>query len=270
MTARQVMCIGRARIARAAPLGLAALAIGTALPAPAVAQQALADLSDPVAYERCLAHAKSDPEEAFEDAIAWRDAGGGPGALHCTALSLVGLGQFEEAAGRLEDLAQSMKTFAPAARADVLGQAARAWLSAGRATRAFAAASAGLALDPDNVELIVDRSEVLASAANYWEALDDLNRALELDPDQIDALIFRATAYRYVDALDLSRDDLSRALAMAPGNVDALVERGIVRRLDGDDVGARADWLRVLELAPTGAAADNARANLARLDVRVE
>lgn len=265
--ARQVT--SRTHTARFAGL-LALLAIATAFTTAAAAQTRLAELPDRIAYQRCVADARSDPEAAFERAIAWRDAGGGPGAAHCTALALVGLGQYSEAAGRLEDLAQAMVKFPPTARAEVLGQAAHAWLRAGRATRAYAAVSAGLALDPDNIGLMVDRSEVLASAANYWEALDDLNRALELDPTQIDALVFRATAYRYVDALDLARDDLARALEFVPDSVDALLERGIVRRLDGDDVGARADWLRVLELVSTGAAAESARANLARLDLHID
>ena len=44
----------------------------------------------------------------------------------------------------------------------------------------------------------------------------------------------------------------------------------VVRRLAGDDAGARADWLAILRLAPDGAAADAARANLERLDVKTD
>ena len=55
-----------------------------------------------------------------------------------------------------------------------------------------------------------------------------------------------------------------------PDNAEGLLERGILRRLAGDEAGARDDWLKVLALAPEGPAAVDARANLERLDVRVD
>jgi len=135
---------------------------------------------------------------------------------------------------------------------------------------ALAAQSAALSLEPDNVELLIDRSVTLAQARNYWEAIDDLNRALELAPGRGDVLVLRASAYRYVDALDLAAEDLAAALAHNPDDVEALLERGILRRLTGDDDGARADWVRVVSLDPQGPAAEAARDNLERLDVKTE
>lgn len=253
---------------QAAYIALAWPLVFAAAPGTALAQTALTELPAAQAYEQCLALTRTDPEKGFEAAIDWRDTGGGTAAQHCTAVALAELGKFQEAATRLESLADKMVRFAPHVRAAVVGQAGAAWWQAGRTTRAYAALTTALNLDAGNVDLLVTRGEVLASASNFWEALDDFNEALTREPARVDALIFRAAAYRYVDALDLARDDLERALALDADNPDALVERGIVRRLDGDAVGARADWLRILQVAPGSPAADIARENIARLDVR--
>ena len=87
-------------------------------------------------------------------------------------------------------------------------------------------------------------------------------------PHHIDALVFRASAYRYLDSLELAADDVNRALAMNPDHVAAYLERGNVRRLKGDLTGARQDWLAVLQRAPRSPAAEAARYNLERLDVK--
>ncbi len=261
--------MGRTAIRALALLTFSGAAIAAA-PTEADAQVgavALTDLPAPQAYEECLRRVRSDPEQGFETAIDWRDTGGGIAARHCTAVALAELGHLEEAASRLETLADEMTGYAPQVRAAVVGQAGTAWWQAGRTARAYAALTSALTLDPGNVDLLIARGEVLASAANFWEALDDFNDALTVAPARVDALIFRAAAYRFVDALDLARDDLERALTLDGDNPDALVERGMVRRLDGDEVGARADWLHILRVAPESPAADLARANIAKLDV---
>jgi tetratricopeptide (TPR) repeat protein len=221
----------------------------------------------PKEYAACMALARSEPNAAFESALAWQDRGGGPAARHCAAVALIGLGQHREAAARLEALAEGL---APELRIGVLGHAGQAWLLAGEIDRAYAVQSAALGLAPHDPALLVDRGVTLAEAGRYWEAIDDLDRALELDPRRVEALVFRASAYRRVDALELAADDLERALARRPDHPEALLERGIVRRLSGDEAGARRDWLEVLRLAAGTPAADTARENLERMDVKVE
>jgi hypothetical protein len=65
-------------------------------------------------------------------------------------------------------------------------------------------------------------------------------------------------------------EDVTKALGSSPDNPDGLLERGILRRLIGDDLGARADWLAVTRFAPESPAAEAARRNLERMDVKVE
>ena len=65
-----------------------------------------------------------------------------------------------------------------------------------------------------------------------------------------------------------ARADTDAALARDPAHPEALLERGILKRLAGDKDGARADWIKLLEVAPKTAAADAARANLEKMDVK--
>jgi tetratricopeptide (TPR) repeat protein len=255
----------RGKIGRQAVL----LALALSLPARVLwAQGAPVDHSRE--YRACMHLVALDPEEAFEGALAWQSEGGGEPARHCAAAALIGLGHYEEAARRLEALAQGMTAAAPSLRAGVLGQAGQAWHMAGKATRAHAVQSAALQLDPDNVEILADRGITLAGATSYWEAVDDLNRALELAPRRADLLVLRAAAYRFLDALELAGDDIERALKIDPANADGLLERGILHRLKGEDAPAREDWIKVLSLVPQGPTAEAARANLEKLDVKVE
>lgn len=221
-------------------------------------------------YQECLDFALREPEPAFERASTWRDMGGGLPARHCVAVALFGLGNYDEAATRLEKLSGHRDAKDEALRAALLGQAGNAWMMAGKMERAHAALSAGLEIMPDNVDLLIDRSLVLAAAQNYWETVDDLNEALNIEPDQVDALVFRAAAYRYLDTLELAAEDVDRALAIAPGHISGLLERGNIRRLKGDIEGARADWLQIVTREPDSPAAEAARRNLERLDIATE
>ena len=139
---------------------------------------------------------------------------------------------------------------------------------AGKADRAYAVQTTALKLAPKDVDLLVDRAVTLGQAKNYWEAIDDLNRAHELAPKRSDVLVYRASAYRFVDSPDLALEDLDAAIQLDPRNPEAYLERGILRRLANDRNGARSDWLKTLALGtgtPTGEAAQK---NLELLDLK--
>jgi tetratricopeptide (TPR) repeat protein len=231
---------------------------------------ALSSTDDLTTYKRCLELIETDPPNAFEQAMGWRDHGGGNLARHCVAAALVGLGQPAVAADRLEELALTARTAPTAVRARLLSQAGQAWLAARQTDRAHAALTTALEVAPDLPDLYVDRAVTLAAARNYWEAIDDLNKALDIQPRYGIALALRAAAYRYVDSLDLAMDDAEEAVRLAPGLPEAYLERGILRRLRGNVNGARADWLRVLVLEPEGDAGETARANIERLELRLD
>ncbi len=241
---------------------LAALALA-ALP---VVSAAATEIDHARAYATCMALAQRDPEEAFESALAWRDMGGGDAARHCAATALIGLGLYEEAAGRLETLAREIKA-EPGFKAEILAHAGQAWLLGGNPQRAYAVLSAALKLRPDDAGLLVDRATVLAASGDYRNAVADLDHAIERDPARADAFVFRASAHRFLDHLERAEADAERALALDPRHAEGLLEHGIIRRLRGDDAGARRDWLELLRTAPGTPAAEAARTNLARMDV---
>lgn len=218
-------------------------------------------------YSACMTLAAMTPDEAFESALAWRDQGGGNPAEHCIAVALIGIGNYAEGAKRLEALAGNLEARYQHLRGNTLAQAAQAWMLTGDYERAHAVQSVALKDDPDNVELLVDRSLTLGAAASYWEAIDDLNRANELAPKRADILVYRASAYRFVDAQDLALDDLNLVLSAQPDHPEALLERGNIHRLRGDKTAARQDWHRVTLVAEDTPAAEAARTNLEKLEI---
>jgi tetratricopeptide (TPR) repeat protein len=251
----------------------AALLVATTLlvaPRAAYAQERYVDMPVGQAYQSCLASARSDPEAGFEAAIAWRDEGGGAPSLHCVALALFGLGQFAEAATRLESLAADMPTATTREQAAVLAQAGSVWLHVGDLSRAHTVLSQALELDSTDPEIWIDRGDALARGGEYWEAVDDFSEAIDRDETRLDALIFRAAAYRLLEVPDLARDDIARALVVDPDNPDALMELGAVQAGVGEFDAARTTWLRVLDIAPGSRAGAAAREALQQMDVKVE
>ncbi len=215
-------------------------------------------------YERCMKLARQNPVEARSLGQSWHERGGAHPADHCVAVALIGLKQYKEAAVRLEALAQAIT--APAAlRAEVLDQAGQAWGLAGDPARAYAAAGAAVALEPNDLDLLIDRAQAAASVGYYDKAVADLDHVLKADPSRVDALIYRASANRALDRLDPALADVEKAIARAPNSAPAVLERGNIRRLKGDNEGALRDWERVGQLAPGSQADMAAKANIERL-----
>lgn len=213
-------------------------------------------------YEACLELTRRDPQEAEQRAEAWAAAGGGEGARHCLGLALLALGEVARAAERLEALAARSEAPGPA-RAGVFAQAGEAWMLARQPGRAYAAATMGLVLAPEDVELLTDRALALGALGRNAEALDDLDRILTLAPERVEALVLRATAKRRLDRLGEAEADIARALRLDPRSAEALLERGVLRHMRGDTAGARRDWEEAATLAPDSATADLALQNLA-------
>jgi regulator of sirC expression with transglutaminase-like and TPR domain len=222
--------------------------------------------ADAAIYERCTKLARQDPTAAEKLAQSWHERGGAHPADHCAALALIGLQQYKEAAARLDALAQAMTTAPAALRAEVLDQAGQAWGLAGDPVRAYAAAVAAVALQPNDPELLIDRAEAAASAGFLDKAIGDLDHVLKASPNRVDALIYRASAYRTLNRLDPALADIERALALEPNSAPALLERGNIRRLQGDSDGARQDWERVGHLARGSQADMAAKANIEHLE----
>ncbi len=227
-----------------------------------------AELNHAREYARCMGLAPSDPNDAFEMATAWKSLGGGDAAEHCAAVALYHSGQPEYAARRLEVLAETIVA-TPEFKGEILGQAGRAWLSHGDAARAEATLGEAAKLLRGRPGILIDLSEARAARGDYKGAVEDLTNAISADPSRADAFAFRASAYRYLDELGKARADIEAALILEPEAPEALLERGILFRLVDNKDAARADWLKVLEIDPDGEAGRLARANIEKMDVKV-
>jgi tetratricopeptide (TPR) repeat protein len=251
--------------------------IAAVLSSPALAQ----DQNDQERYAACMTLARERPDKAFDQAGQWVGMGGGAPARHCEAVALMGLGEYAEAAHRLEQLAED-PTGDRALRVNLLAQAAQGWLSAGDLSRADAAQTTAIQLAASSPgqgvapvprllpDLYVDRAVTLAQAGKDDEALRDLTQALVLAPGKAEAFVLRSAARRRLGNLPGALTDAEQAIALAPSNPEAYLERGDVylalKRVDD----ARTDWVKVLDLDPRDPSADVARARIEALDVHVK
>jgi tetratricopeptide (TPR) repeat protein len=219
-------------------------------------------VADGPEYEECLGKLRDDAQGALDFAETWKTRNGGDGALHCSALAALALGEPARAGARLEALGARAQV-GPGARAAVFGQAGQAWMVAGEASRAYGAFTLALALTPNDPELLVDRAIAAGALGRYADALSDADGAIAQDAQRSEPWIFRAAALRQLDRPQEALRDIERALALEPASPEALLERGILRQLQGDAQGARADWESVVAASPDSAAADLAQQNLA-------
>ena len=216
-------------------------------------------------YARCLDLVKRHAGRALEAATAWRGAGGGAAAQHCSALALTSLRRYPEAAQQLDDAAHDGMAGGDGVRADLLDQAGNAWMLAGRADKAVASLSGALAFAPNDADLLFDRARARAMAKDWAGAEADLSAIIAQDSNRADVLVLRASARHAEGRVADARADLERALEVYPDYPEALVERGEMKLEAKDRAGAAADWQQVLREAPHSDAGAAARARLSEL-----
>ena len=216
-------------------------------------------------YARCLDMVKRDASRALEAAQAWRGAGGGAAALHCSALALTALRRYPEAAQQLDEAAHDAMAGDAGLRAELLDQAGNAWMLAGRADKAVASLSGALAFSPNDADLLFDRARA-RGLAHDWAGADGRSSAIiAQDSNRADVLVLRASARHAEGRKADARADLERALGVYPDYPEALVERGALKLEAGDKAGAAADWQQVLRDAPDSDAGAAARAHLGEM-----
>ncbi|KJS36488.1 MAG: hypothetical protein VR74_12465 [Hyphomonas sp. BRH_c22] len=179
--------------------------------------------------DTCIARIDANPEEAYEDALAWSFEGNRPGARQCVALSLIALGQEAEGAARLEELANATDGGTLEQRALYLTQAGNAWLVAGAPEAAIVTLTNALKIIPDDPNLLVDRASAHIMLEQWTQAISDLDAALQSSPGFGTAHYLRAEARLNKGDLDFALEDVKAAMAAEPDNIDTLVLRGRVR-----------------------------------------
>jgi tetratricopeptide (TPR) repeat protein len=210
-------------------------------------------------YERCVALAQRVPQAAYNAALQWQGAGGQAAAIHCSAIALVAMHRYVEAATQLDRLAHDRGVSFSFPRVDLLDQAGNAWLLANQPANAEAAFTTALVLAPGDPDILADRARARA-AQHDWKGADaDLTAALARAPDRAELWVLRASARHAMGQRAGARGDIARALQVSPGDPEALVERGAMRAEDGDANGAVADWQAAIAAAPASDAAQTAR-----------
>ena len=235
-------------------------------------------------YGRCVETAERAPDRGINMALEWQLAGGGVPARHCEALGLFYAGEFAEAAGRLETIAEDMRigrdmpirgnertTATASMLADTYRQAANAWLQGSELVRAEAAIAQAMALVPLNTRLELsireDRAYIAAAEGDYQLAYDDLDHVYRANRQRSDLLLFIASAARALENFEQADTALAQFLEKHPDNSSAYLELGNLRDAQGNREAARKAWLKVLAIDENGPDAVAARANLERVDV---
>jgi len=177
-------------------------------------------------HKTCLERIAEDSELAFEEAMIWRDDGGGRRAKHCVAMALYTLGHEAEAANRLDTLAKASDGGTPAMRADFYSEAANFWLVANEPDRAYKSATDGLDLKIDHLDLRIARARAYAMSGYYDYAEIDLTSVLGFDPKHAGALRYRADARLQQGRLSEAKADIENSLAYDPTAVETALLRG--------------------------------------------
>jgi len=179
--------------------------------------------------EACLEKIETDPEDAYEDGLAWTYQGNRPGARQCTAMALIALGHAAEGADRLQSLANATDGGTLEQRAAYLSQAGNAWIQAENPDAALEAFTGALKIAPDAPELLLDRASAHMLLTQYDEAIEDLDSVILRVPGHGDALQMRGEAWLAKGDPDKAMADVLLAMEADPENVDTLVLRGRVR-----------------------------------------
>lgn len=208
-------------------MSLIAFAAGAAL----MMQSAGAEIAkaEEARLEACVDKIETDPENAYEDGLAWSAEGNRPGARQCTALALIALGSLESGAQRLQALATAPDGGSMEQRALYLSQAGHAWLQAGAAEAAISNFSDALRLAPGTADLLLDRATAYIITENWDEALSDLDLVLANSPGLAAGHQLRAEVHLNKKSYDLAMRDVEAAMSADPKNIDTLLVRGRVR-----------------------------------------
>jgi tetratricopeptide (TPR) repeat protein len=97
-----------------------------------------------------------------------------------------------------------------------------------RYEEALEAFDRALASDPQNLEALMGKGQVLAELGRYEEALRMFDRALELNPDSAETLVDRGKVLARLAYYEEALRMFDRALAVIPHSAEALVGKGQV------------------------------------------
>lgn len=207
----------------------------------AVSQASAGDAARAAEADRltaCLERIETEPEEAYEDGLAWFGEGGRPFARQCTALALIALGHVAEGAARLEELANADDAGSLGQRVIYLAQSGNAWLLAGAPEEALVTLDNALKLSPGDAQVKADRASALMALERWEEAAEELDEAVAQIPRDGFVRKLRGEVRLVLGDYEGADADVQAAIAADPEDIEAYVLRGRVneaRRVREED-----------------------------------
>ncbi|MBL4618382.1 MAG: tetratricopeptide repeat protein [Robiginitomaculum sp.] len=183
-------------------------------------------LAQETRYDQCMKLVLEQPLAAYEEGLAWQSEEGGSAARHCIASALLGLGELQRAAERLESLGYAPDIEDDGLRARIFYQSGEAFLQLGDFERAISSFDTGAALSGNDLELRLGKARALEGQEEFEQALTELNSIINQNPNHVLALTLRATILIQLQRLDDAGVDVNRVMALAPTELDVLLLRG--------------------------------------------
>jgi tetratricopeptide (TPR) repeat protein len=180
-------------------------------------------------HKACLEQIGQDMDLAFEEAMIWRDQGGGRRARHCEAMALFALGHEAEAARRLDELADGRDGGSDQMRLNFRAEAANFWLAAEEPDQAISSATSGLAYDEDNADLRIIRARAETMKGQIEAAEDELDAIIAKAPEHAEALRYRADVKMRQGRLEAALVDIEMSLMADPDSVETALLRGRIK-----------------------------------------
>ena len=215
-------------------------------------------------YGDCLNLAVSQPNDAINAANYWQKQGGDLGALHCKAIALISLKQYQAAAESFVQIGNDER-LSNKDRSNFLAQGSHLYLKSAQAIKARDTVNQAINLSSDNVNLFVLRARIAAATGDSLSALKDLDYVLLEDKNNVEALTYRASLYRNLKRYDLAEEALSQAQSVSPSDPYMLLERGILSAVQNDNDTAKKVWQQIVTSYPQSSAANAAQRNLGML-----
>ena len=134
---------------------------------------------------------------------------------------------------------------------DILNARGNLYLAVDKADLAMADFDHALAVNPKDDIVLFNRGVADKQLGHNSEALRDFNAVLRLTPGDPATLAAKADTYRQLGDLLLARDFYDAAIAADPKNAASWQARGDVRGELGDAAGAAADQAQAQKLAPS-------------------
>jgi len=107
-----------------------------------------------------------------------------------------------------------------------------------------------LALHPEQVDLLVERSRIHLANKSFKLAETDLNLALSYDPNSVNALLGKGKLYQQTALMDSALLEFNRAIVVAPDNAQTYLARGEQYMRMNEADAAMADFQRAIEKSP--------------------